>query len=655
MAQAESSSQRRALFGPTSDEGFRDPFGFQGTTIFAPLDLPDPDRVRTGSGAPGADYWQQQVDYVIDATLDADTHEISASAIITYHNNSPDALDYLWLHLEQNLFKPDSIGSLSKEPGTRFGYRQGFRGGYDIHSLKADGRDLEMHVYDTMGRIDLERPIAPGQTFSFEVAWSFVIPPFGADRMAIEEVEQGTIFEIAQWFPAVAVYDDVNGWNTMGYLGQGEFYTNFGNYDVSITVPRSHIVVASGQLQNPDEVLTSLQRERLAEAIASDETVVIRTAEEVDDPLSRPQGQGPLTWHFTARGMRTFAWASSDAFIWDAAGLDVPGSAFAPDGRVLVQAVYPKEGLEHWSKAVQMARHSIGFNSRQWHPYPYPVATNVNGRVGGMEYPGIVFCRNRRNERGLYGVTDHEFGHTWFPMMVNTDERRYAWMDEGFNSFINGYTVQDYFGTSPDEGRSGARSARRNQLRTNQQPIMTYPDHIWRGRLGYLAYGKPAAGLRVLREYVLGHERFDRAFRAYIDRWAFKHPQPSDFFRTMEDVSGMDLAWFWRGWFYSTAALDQAIAGVEQVADVDDESEGEQPWVYVDLVNLAEMVMPVRMKVTFDDGSAETIDLPVDIWTTTNAWTAGFDPKGRTVVSVELDPDEMLPDTDRQNNTWSIK
>lgn len=640
----EPAARRDAPAGPTSDAAFRQPFGFEGTNIFAPLAWPDPDAARTGAGAPGPGYWQQRVDYRIDARLHEAERSVSGVATVTYHNNSPDTLDYLWVHLEQNLFRADSNGALTKEPGSRFGYQEGFHGGYEIAYVRSGGQSLEMHVYDAMGRIDIPGEIGPGEEYTFEIAWEFRVPPFGADRLAVEEVEQGTIFEIAQWFPAVAVYDDVDGWNTMGYLGQGEFYTNFGDYEVAITAPRSHVVVSSGVLQNPGEVLTEGARRRYEAALASDETVTIRGAEEVAEAASWPAGEGDLTWRFLAEDVRTFAWASSSAFIWDGAGLDVPGSALAPDGRVFVQAVYPKEGAETWGEAVRYAQHSIGFNSEMWHPYPYPVAVNVNGRVGGMEYPGIVFCGGRQSDRGLYGVTDHEFGHNWFPMLVNTDERRYAWMDEGFNSFVNIYTTQDFWGERRESGRGTASDVLENQSQPNQQPMMTYPDNIWRGRLGYLAYGKPAAALWQLREFVLGHERFDRAFREYIERWAFKHPQPSDFFRTMEDVAGMDLAWFWRGWFYSTATLDQAVTGVEHADD--------GSWVYVDLESRDAMVMPVRMEVEYGDGTTELRDLPVEIWTTTNAWTAGWDPEGRRVVRVTVDPGAILPDMERSNNEW---
>lgn len=634
------------MAGPTSGAGFRAPFGFQGTNIFAPLPWPSPDALRTASGAPGPAYWQQRADYEIDASLDAESRHIDARAVVTYHNNSPDRLDYLWLHLEQNVFKPDSAGALSKEPGTRFGFADPsghFEPGCDLRALRIAGVEVPVGVYDTMARVDLPVPIDPGGSLRFEVEWGFDIPEYGIDRMGIEDFAAGPVFEIAQWFPAVAVYDDIDGWNTLGYLGQGEFHTDFGDFDVRITAPREHVVVASGELVNAASVLTPEALSRFQRARASDRTVVIRGADEVGDPASIPSGDGPLTWVFHARDARTFAWASSAAFVWDAAGVSAPGSAQAPRSRVLVQSAYSVEALPLWGDATQMARHSIEFNSRQWHPYPYPCAINVNGIVGGMEYPGIVFCGERVDRHGLYGVTDHEFGHTWFPMLVSNDERRHAWMDEGFNTFMNIYTYRDYFQQpAGDDSTRDMDALAAEMLQPQMQPIATFPDRIWQGRLGYLAYDKPAAGLWLLREEILGHERFDRAFREYIRRWAFKHPQPVDFYRTIEDVAGADLAWFWRGWFETNATLDQRVARVTREGD----------WVRVDLVNAGEMVMPVELLVTYDDDSTETRRLPVEVWATTNLWTAGWDAGSRRVVRVEVDPRAAFPDIDRANNTW---
>ncbi len=622
-------------------------------TIFSRLALPSPNEVRLGSGAPGPEYWQQRVDYTIEATLDDVARTLTAKARITYTNNSPHDLSYVWLNLEQNLFNPESRGARLTSRGARFGNRDGFEGGYTIESVTlaqevrlstrtggraviAPGAELPLHIHDTLGRIDLPAPIrAGGGTFAFDIAWSFNIPPYGSDRLGIEDVEQGVIFQLAQWFPNVAVYDDVEGWNTMPYLGAGEFYTNFGDYDVKLTVPRSHIVAATGELQNPQQVLTREQRDRVERARASAETVIIRSAEEVGDPASRPAGDGPLTWHYKARDVRTFAWASSDAFIWDAAGI----------GHTLVQSVYPKEALPLWNQSTEMLRAAIeGYNTR-WFTYPYPSAINVNGIVGGMEYPMILFCRNRTSERGLWGVTTHEIGHNWFPMVVNTDERRYAWMDEGFTTFINYYSTRDRYPETTG-GRAEPRAFSSTMRRGIPQPMATYPDHYGRGLLGTMAYTKPAVALVLLREVVLGPERFDRAFREYIHRWAFKSPQPADFFRTMEDVAGEDLAWFWRGWFIESTQLDQAVESVEQ-------SEGEA-WAVIMFANLGEMVMPMPYRLTFSDGAMEDHELPVEAWFSTNSFAARVRTDGRTITEVMIDPDSRLPDIDPANNRWPV-
>ncbi|MCL4196382.1 MAG: M1 family metallopeptidase [Phycisphaerales bacterium] len=612
------------------DRGSRDE-----TTIFSPLELPPGDSIRLASGAPGPDYWQQQVDYVIRASLDADTNTVAGEAIVTYHNNSPHALDYIWLHLEQNIFREDSVGAAISR-NTAIGMREAAGEGCRIDRLRAGGYDLEYHVYDTMARIDLASPIAPGgSTFSFEIAWSFTIPERAFRRFGIERVEQGTIYEIAQWFPAVAVYDDVDGWNTLGYLGTGEFYTNFGAYDVRLTVPRRHIVVATGVLQNPADVFTPTQLDRWQAAKSSDETVMILAPEEVGDPASRPAGEGPLTWHFKAEDVRTFAWAGSDAFIYDACNLE----------GTLIQSAYPKEATPVWHKSTQMLRTAIAGYNRRWFKYPYPAATNVNGPEGGMEYPMIIFCGGRRSEQGLYGVTTHEIGHNWFPMVVNTDERRYAWMDEGFNSFINYYSGPDWFGGEP-RGRGDASNFARGMRQGGSVPMMTYADRLPASQLGSTQYAKPAVGLVLLREQILGEERFDRAFREYIRRWAFKSPQPADFFRTMEDVAGADLAWFWRGWFYEVSVLDQGLAAVEQ-QQRDDEGFN----VEVTIENLEELVMPVAVELTFEDGSTQRRTLPVEIWFNTNRYNWRWQSPQR-LRRIVIDPDEAFPDVERGNNVW---
>jgi hypothetical protein len=557
------------------------------------------------------------------------------------------------MHLEQNLFRDDSLGSLSVEPGTRFG-NHGFQGGLKIESIRTAPesetqgapQDLTLRVYDTIGRVDLPTPVPPkGGIVRFEVSWSFNIPPYGVDRMGIQQTKAGPIFEIAQWFPAVAVFDDVNGWNTLPYLGQGEFYTNFGDFDVRITVPHNHLVAATGVLQNSDAVLTTEQRDRLDKARASDKPVFIVGPDDVGKPESRPEGSAPLTWRFKAEKVRTFAFASSQAFIWDAAFNESSGPD-DKDGKpsgTLCQSVYPAEAVPNWSDhATDDLRWSIDHYSKKWHRYPYPSATNVHGIVGGMEYPMIIFCGSRTDRRGLFGVTTHEIGHNWFPMLVNTDERRHAWMDEGFNTFINYYAGAERFPGETNTRRGNAREFAGAMTEGEQQPMDTPADRLWRGRLGTLEYAKTAVALVLLREVVLGPERFDPAFRRYIDLWAFKSPRPADFFRCMENGAGMDLAWFWRGWMTESGRLDQAVTEVTQ-------KDGK---VYVTFTNLGELVMPVEFRVTYNDGSTQDLSLPVEAWYSTNQWTTFWEIGTKKVTKLEIDPDGRLPDVDLKNNVW---
>jgi hypothetical protein len=568
---------------------FRAPGPRAQETIFSPLPWREADDERLASGVPGPAYWQNRADYVIHATLDEATNRITASERLTYTNNSPHTLDYVWINLEQNLFNPESKGARLTRPGARFGNRDGHQGGFElgpVHRVdprrvpspgdepapqgaagtppvvagmtpyQPDGprQELTWNVFDTVARLDLDPPLAPGQTLTLELEFAYIVPDYGSDRTGIEATGAGKVFEIAQWFPAMCKYDDVHGWNHLPYLGQGEFHTDFGDFEVHLTVPRSHLVAAPGVLLNPEDVLTPTQRERLEQARASKDTVMIRTPEEVADPASRPEGEGPLTWRFKAEDIRTFAWASSPAFIWDAAA--VQGSSI----HTLAQSMYPAEALGTWRESTEMLRWSIEHYNAMWFEYPYPIATNVSGIVGGMEYPQIIFCRGRGERRGLFGVTTHEIGHNWFPMIVSTDERRYPWMDEGFNTFINYYANKGYF-PGEEPGRGGARAFASNMLSPMAQPLMTYADQI-RGRaLGQLAYAKTSVGLVLLREFILGPDRFDFAFRRYISEWAFRSPRPEDFFRTMQDASGEDLDWFWRGWFYETSVLDLAVEG----------------------------------------------------------------------------------------------
>lgn len=599
-------------------------------TIFGPLDLPTPNRVRTASGAPGPDYWQQQVDYQIAVSLAPDTRRIHGKEHVVYTNNSPEPLEYVWVHLEQNVLRSDSIGALIGG-GNAVGGRSDPTEGVQLLDVSATGGPLSYRVYDTMCRIELPTPVAAGGgKVSFDITWEFTVPDQVFRRYGIQKVKKGTIFELAQWFPAVAVYDDVHGWNTLPYIGTGEFYTNFGTFDVSITVPRDHLVVATGVLQNEAEVYTDDQRKRLAQARTSETTVMIVGKDEVGTPESRPAGEGALTWTFHADNVRTFAWACSEAFMLDASGVD----------DVLVQSAYPEDALPAWSKSTAMLRAAIAGYSKRWFPYPYPMATNVAGIEGGMEYPMIIFCR-ARNERGLYGVTTHEIGHTWFPMVVNTDERRHAWMDEGFNTFINIYSEQEYYGT---EGRR--RGGNRAIRGLGSVPIMTHADQLDGMLLGMLQYMKTGSGMQLLREHILGEERFDFAFRTYIRRWAFKSPQPADFFRCMEDAAGADLAWFWRGWFVESTNLDQAVDSVQQ-------AKGNRP-ALVTITNLDRMVMPLTFTITYEDDTTETHDLPVQVWFTSDRVQRRAT-QNKPVKKVQVDPEQIWPDAKRSNNSWTAE
>jgi hypothetical protein len=624
---------------------------------FVRLALPTPTAVRGGSGAPGPGYWQQRADYVIRGTLDTAARSLRGEERITYTNNSPDTLRYVWLQLEQNLFNSQSRGFRVFGQDPRFG-TQGAE--VSVRLLKvgepavpatrgkpgAPGRPpvaasaLQYTVNGTELRIDLARPLPPRGRQLLELAWSF---GFGANsnRMGIEDIDGATIYEVAQWYPRMAVYDDVRGWNTEPYLGQGEFYLEYGSFDVSLTVPADMIVAATGTLQNPDEVLTAAQRARLARARTSETTVIVRGKEEIGDPASRPPTPYPtLTWRFSADSVRDFSWAAARHFVWDAVGVN--------GGRTLAMSFYPPSADSAWREATRYAKAAIEFDSKQWMPYPYPVASNVNGIEGGMEYPMIVFCHERRDAQALYSVTDHEFGHTWFPMVVGSNERQYGWMDEGFNSFMNHNSFPQMFPDAPlPNARGVPESYIKHALSGDEEPIMTPADRMrtrtnWREGL----YNKPALGLVLLREHITSPDRFDPAFREYIRRWAFKHPTPADFFRTMEDGLGEDLSWFWRSWFYTTDRLDQAVDSVAL-----SDSAGVLSRVY--LRNAGRMPMPVELSLLMDDGSTQRVRLPVEIWGLRNTYTALIaGPK--KVNSVVIDPDGWYPDVDRSNNRWPV-
>jgi hypothetical protein len=619
--------------------------------LFSPLFYTTGETItRAATGEPNAGYWQNKADYKITATLNDVTHEINGSVIITYKNNSPHALPFLWLQLDQNLFNASSRGQARMPVDARSRYgdsKSAFSGGYKISAVKNlnDNTDANYLITDTRMQIRLSNAVKPsGDIIKIKIDFSFTLPEYGADRCGILKTKTGDIFTVAQWYPRMCVFDDVHGWNTDPYLGPSEFYLEYGDFDVSITAPASHIVVCSGELQNAAEVLTQLQIKRLEEAKQSDKTVMIRTEKEVGESSSRPAGNW-LTWKYKISNSRDVAWASSKSFIWDAAKINLPSGKTS-----LAMSVYPAEskGIQKWSRATEYVKGSIENYSKRWYEFPYPVATNVASNVGGMEYPGIVFCGNRAESEDLFGVTDHEFGHTWFPMIVGSNERRYGWMDEGFNTFINSLADDDFNNGEYKNNPGNMEHTAKNLFGDGSEPIMLTPDAMKERNIGNELYRKPGYGLELLRNQILGPDRFDYAFREYIRRWAFKHPTPWDFFKTMENASGEDLAWFWKGWFIENYKLDQAIVAVEN--DTLNPANG----AVVTIANLEPMAMPVNISYVTKSGVKGMIKLPVEIWNNTNTWKVKL-PVTEPVVKVEIDAEKVFPDYYFENNVWIAK
>ncbi|MEG3765757.1 M1 family metallopeptidase [Alteromonas sp. 14N.309.X.WAT.G.H12] len=560
--------------------------------------LPTPNVYRNAAGEAGHEYWQQQVDYVINAKLDEEKRRIDAEESITYHNNSPDTLKYLWIQLDQNKFRDDSMSALTttfggignRGPATQAANgsspaklsmgalrRQQFVDdhelGYQINAIEdSRGNDLHYVVVGTLMRVDLNTPLKPGAKTKFSINYGFniveedaVSARSGYEHFPDDEREGGNdIFLLAQWFPRLAAYTDYEAWTNKEFIGRGEFTLEFGNYDVNLTVPADHIVSSTGVLQNPSDVLTSTQRKRLKEAKDADRTVFIVTPEEALENEKAGTSK-TKTWHFKADNVRDFAWASSRKFMWDARGYEQDGDV----DHVMAMSFYPKEGGDLWKKySTEAIIHTLDVYNRFTFNYPYPVAQSVNGPVGGMEYPMITFNGPRTElqddgsrtyslseKRFLIGVVIHEIGHTYFPMVVNSDERQWTWMDEGLNSFLDGVAGREWdpnipWGVEPRDVTGYMKSS-------SQVPIMTQSDSVL--HLGPNAYTKPAVALNILRETILGRELFDFAFKEYAQRWMFKRPTPADFFRTMEEASGVDLDWFWRGWFYTTDHVDISI------------------------------------------------------------------------------------------------
>ena len=615
---------------PTAAAAQHAPDARADTSVFRPLDLPAPNEYRSASGAPGPRYWQQRADHRIEAALDTAAETLSGRQTVRYRNHSPDTLRFVWMQLEQNLYRPGSAGSFLHAADSRWGAR-GFRGGVDVRDVRVAGEAVTPYVWETLMRIDLPRPLAPGGTVELSMAWRFAIPEYGSDRMA----RQGDLYEMAQWFPKMAVYDDVSGWNTEPYLGQGEFYRELGDYDVSITVPAGFVVAATGVLQNPAEVLTPQQRERLARAARTDEQVAVITEAEAGTAVASPRREGTATWRFRAKDVIDFAWAASPRFRWDSESWD----------GIQCHAFYQPDAVA-WRTAADMTCFSIREFSTRWLRYPYPQATSVAGPVGGMEYPMLVMVHAGGTEQGVFGTIAHEHGHEWFPMVVQSNERRHAWMDEGFNTFIDTWAGDlRYPGT---DAKAGYRAQYETALRTGADPIvMTPPDRLPRTSVGLAAYRKPALALHLLRDEVVGEAAFDAGFREYLRRWAFRKPTPADFFRTMEDVTGRPLDWFWRGWLLTSGQLDQAV---ENVAS--DPLEGGGGFnTAVRLSSRGGVVMPVALRLVMLDGTTRDVRLPEQVWFGGDTYLYVVRTPAQ-VTRVEVDPENRLPDVNRTNNVW---
>lgn len=622
---------------------------FEPFKLFSPLFYTyNGNEYRAASGEPGPAYWQNRADYQIDVKLDDTKNLVSGTVTIDYSNNSPQDLSFLWLQLDQNLFTQTSRGQ-AKMPATgrsRYGdAKSAFDGGYKIASVKVvnAGKESDANyiIDDTRMQVRLSDKLAAQKgKIKLVITYSYTVPQYGADRTGILATKNGNIYAIAQWYPRMCVYDDVRGWNSDPYLGASEFYLEYGDFKVNITAPANMIIGGSGELLNPQEVMTAEQLQRYNTAKQSDATVIIRSAADVTNPASRP-AKPTLTWKYSIKSSRDFAWAASKSFIWDAARMNLP------DGKKgIAMSLYPVEsdGKDAWGRATEYTKTSIEYYSNKWYPYPYYSAVNVATNIGGMEYPGIVFCGSTAKTAGLWGVTDHEFGHIWYPMIVGSNERRYGWMDEGFNTFINGLSEKN-FNNGEYYSKPGSQHQRR-MYGDAIEPMLSTPDAMQERNIGTLLYSKPGYALDLLRSQIIGEDRFDYAFRKYTHDWAFKHPTPWDFFHAIENAAGEDLAWFWRGMFIESYELDQAVTKVEY--NKNDPKEG----ALITISNLGRMAMPVVVEYTTVSGQTARKKLPVEVWHAKKSWKFAL-PTTEELQKVVIDPDKVFPDIKSDNNTWT--
>jgi len=623
---------------------------------FAPLTLPDPvNSYRSANGAPGPAYWQNRADYDLKATLDTAAKALIGDETITYVNNSPDRLDALWIQLDQNIYRRDSRAATSA--GRRGAARTQFTDGYVLDAVEVvtagKATKVDYVISDTRMQVRLPQILKPqGGKVQVHIRYHYAIPGVWGGRTSWAKTADGDIYDIAQWYPRMAVYDDMRGWDTLPYLAN-EFYLEYGRFDYAVTLPADFVVTGSGELTNPKDVLTPDEIRRLAQARTSDATVMVRTATEAAAAIAAPQAATSKTWRFHMENTRDVAFSASRAFIWDAARINLPGGK-----QSLAMSLYPPHsaGPEAWGRSTEYLKDSVEHFSARWTPYPWPVAINVAGPTGGMEYPGILFddlAEYGGKGKVLFWVTAHEIGHTWFPMVVGFDERRNAWMDEGFNTFIDIFESDEFKGGVLGPKRDGeyapgpdapADQIAKVMADPEAPAILTRADAIAEKYRHPVTYFKSAFGLTLLREQILGPERFDYAFRKFIADWSFKHPSPSDFFRAMSSSGGEDLSWFWRGWYLDAWTFDMAV---KDIAYVDgDPKKGAQ----VTLANLDPQVLPAALKVAFTDGTSTTVRIPVEALIQKRSIVVTI-PDGKPVAEVTLDPDHQLPDHDRSNNS----
>ena len=694
--------------------------------------LPTPNNRRTASGAPGYEYTQQKVDYIMDIVLDEKTNKIFGDESITYKNNSKDHLEYLWIQLDQNMRSPDSktpLATSEKLGSTPFNGPKTFTKnnilkpadfGFKIEEVKnINGESLSYTINRTMMRINLPQPLSPGGTFQFSIKWNYLINNSVTDggRSGFELFDDGNKnYTIAQFFPRLAVYDNVEGWQNMQFWGRSEWALEFGDYDVKITVPSDHVVDATGELQNEKRVLTKEQQKRFEKARTSfDEPVFIVTQDEAELAEKR-RSTKTKTWHFNAKNVRDFAFASSRKYIWDAMAVNINGKT------VMAVSLYPKEGNPLWEEhSTRVVANTLEEYSKMTFDYPYSKAISVHADRQGMEYPMICFNYGRpnpdgtyseRTKRGMIGVITHEVGHNFFPMIVNSDERQWTWMDEGINSFVEILAELDYdpnfFTGNLPKDIVGYMSINQDNL----SPIMSQGDYV--KNFGPNAYTKPAAGLYMLRQTIMGPELFDYAFRTYAKRWMFKHPSPADFFRTMEDASAMDLDWFWRGWFYTTDYNDIALKEVKKFILTDQPTEeakkmatrynmdladyngklvyykeekgtsnnalnaSEIPVIKNHIASMTDdekkllkdipnyfyevtfekpggLVMPIIVELEFEDGSKDRYKFPAQIWRYNDKMVSKVFKTVKEIKKIIIDPDLETADIDTSNNSWPKK